>query len=120
MLHARPAAQGFFGPSTPERQADNPYAGSEGTDFVRNHGGDNIDFAVAHGARVGAAPGCIYATEPAQRCCARAVWADQWLRCDHDCQVAFIARWHQSHLEAAAALGACRAVAARGAACTTV
>ena len=42
--------QGFFGPSTPELASNNPYGGSEGTDFHRNHGLDTIDFTVAHGA----------------------------------------------------------------------
>jgi mannan endo-1,4-beta-mannosidase len=43
-------SQGFFGPSTPEQQGNNPYGGSEGTDFHRNHDIDTIDFTVAHGA----------------------------------------------------------------------
>jgi mannan endo-1,4-beta-mannosidase len=43
--------EGFFGASTPEMQSKNPYNGNEGTDFVRNHAVDTIDFAVAHGAR---------------------------------------------------------------------
>ena len=42
--------QGFFGPSTPELASNNPYGGSEGTDFHRNHDIDTIDFTVAHGA----------------------------------------------------------------------
>jgi hypothetical protein len=42
--------EGFFGPSTPELLAANPYNGNEGTDFSRHHRLDTIDFAVAHGA----------------------------------------------------------------------
>ena len=42
--------EGFFGPSTPERLASNPYSSNEGTDFARHHRLDTIDFAVAHGA----------------------------------------------------------------------
>jgi hypothetical protein len=29
--------------------SNNPYSGSEGTDFHRNHDLDTIDFTVAHG-----------------------------------------------------------------------
>jgi hypothetical protein len=50
--------QGFFGPSTPEQQGNNPYGGSEGTDFRRNHDIDTIDFTVAHSACRGTAFGC--------------------------------------------------------------
>jgi mannan endo-1,4-beta-mannosidase len=46
--------EGFFGASTPELRSKNPYNGNEGTDFVRNHAVDTIDFAVAHGACVAA------------------------------------------------------------------
>jgi len=102
--------QGFFGPSTPELVSNNPYSGSEGTDFHRNHDLDTIDFTVAHGVLM-----------RTWRCCAvwlatprAAVWADQWKRnsgCDQRCLLAFIQQWHVSHLAASTQLGACSGLA---------
>lgn len=43
-------SEGFYGPSSPDRQRFNPnsFAEQAGTDFVRNHRALGIDFASAH------------------------------------------------------------------------
>ncbi|TVU18745.1 hypothetical protein EJB05_34857, partial [Eragrostis curvula] len=42
--------EGYYGPSTPTRLQDNPniYSGQLGTDFIRNHRVNGIDFASVH------------------------------------------------------------------------
>ena len=76
-------AEGFYGPSTPERMADNP-SGDNGTgnDFVAHHSIKDIDFSTTH------------------------IWGDQWLQCcTVECLMPFLERWVTSHIDAADSIG---------------
>ncbi|KAJ3680959.1 hypothetical protein LUZ60_015448 [Juncus effusus] len=69
--------EGFYGPSTPELVELNPneYCGTDGTDFIRNHMVEGIDFASAH----------IYSD----------VWLDHSNEEDH---LKFVQTWMDSHI----------------------
>ena len=76
-------SEGFFGASTPELLASNPYDGaSAGTDFSRNNQAPGIDFAVAH------------------------AYPDQWMpSSDFGTQVAFVGAWYRAHVLEAQRIG---------------
>lgn len=76
-------AEGFFGPSSPERMVDNPSGNSgTGNDFMSHHSLPGIDFATIH------------------------VWPDQWLQCcTVECLLPFLRQWVAGHIDAADALG---------------
>ncbi|MCO5581565.1 hypothetical protein L7F22_035453 [Adiantum nelumboides] len=71
-------SEGFYGPSDPERVMQNPndYALQVGTDFLRNHKVEAIDFAGAHG------------------------YPDSWLDPNAKAaqQIVFIENWLSSHI----------------------
>eukprot|EP00250_Pteridium_aquilinum_P020779 c24944_g4_i1 orf=205-1407(+) len=71
-------SEGFYGPSNPERVSANPnsYALLVGTDFLRNHDVEGIDFAGAHG------------------------YPDTWLGSDADAlqQITFVENWLSAHI----------------------
>ncbi|CAA6654589.1 unnamed protein product [Spirodela intermedia] len=77
-------SEGFYGPSSPDRQRLNPnsFAGQAGTDFLRNHRALGIDFASAH------------------------MYPDAWLpSTSSDGQLQFAAAWMQGHINDAEELG---------------
>ncbi|XP_017697071.1 mannan endo-1,4-beta-mannosidase 8-like isoform X1 [Phoenix dactylifera] len=71
-------AEGFYGPSTPERLQLNPntFAGKVGTDFIRNHRALGIDFASAH------------------------IYPDSWISNSiTDEHIQFVKTWMQNHID---------------------
>lgn len=71
-------AEGFYGPSTPEKLHLNPssYMGQTGTDFLRNHLIPGIDFASVH------------------------IYSDSWLPDSFsDAHLDFVESWMQDHMD---------------------